>query len=126
MTGAMMSESGSPCPYCRGARLVGWGDAGPLLCPECSAGKDAFQAISGAWREKIQRVRELEGYIERLHRQLDAFSGIYRRNRELEDQLDALAFRLESLMIATAPGMETHLDHELDEARALLERLGRH
>ena len=121
-----MSESGSPCTYCRGARLVGWGPAGPILCPECSAGQDALQAITGAWREQRQRVRELAGYIERLHRQLDAFSGIYLRNLELEDQRDALANRLESLMIATAPGLETHRDHELDAARELLTRLGRH
>lgn len=41
------------------------------------------------------------------------------------ENLDALAFRLESLMIATAHGLETHLDHERDESRALLARLGR-
>jgi len=33
-----------------------------------------------------------------------------------------LAERLESLLIATAPGLTTHLDHEKDEARALLSR----
>ena len=41
------------------------------------------------------------------------------------ENLDALADRLESMMIATAPGLETHLDHEVDEARALLARLRR-
>jgi len=48
---------------------------------------------------------------------------------EILRELDALraqshefAERLESLLIATAPGLTTHLDHEKDEARALLSR----
>lgn len=85
-----MSESGSPCTYCRGARLVGWSDAGPILCPECSAGQDALQAISGAWREKSKRVRELEGYVERLHRMLDACSDVHAHNGRLKDRLSTL------------------------------------
>ncbi|MDQ1342678.1 MAG: hypothetical protein QG571_1296 [Pseudomonadota bacterium] len=52
-----MSE---PCSYCLGARLVGWSGAGPILCPECSAGKDAFTVVTQAWRELRDRVRALE------------------------------------------------------------------
>lgn len=49
------------CTYCNGARLVGWSGAGPILCPECSRGQDAFAVITQAWREQRTRVVELEG-----------------------------------------------------------------
>jgi len=40
------------CGYCLGVRLVGWSGAGPILCPECSRGADAFTVITQAWREQ--------------------------------------------------------------------------
>lgn len=49
-----------PCNYCHDARLVGWSGAGPILCPECSRGQDAFTVITQAWREQRAKVRELE------------------------------------------------------------------
>lgn len=85
-----MSDSVGPCRYCHGIRLVGWSGAGPILCPECSAGHDAFTVITQAWREQRQRVRELEGYIERLHRQLDACSDVHDHNVKLNDRLSTL------------------------------------
>ena len=48
------------CSYCHGVRLVGWSGAGPILCPECSRGQDAFTVITQAWREQRAKVRELE------------------------------------------------------------------
>lgn len=85
-----MSESGSPCTYCHGIRLVGWSGSGPHLCKECSRGADPFEAITGAWREQRQRVRELEGYVERLHRRLDACSDVHAHNGRLKDRLSTL------------------------------------
>lgn len=40
------------CSYCLGIRLVGWSGAGPILCPSCSNGQDAFTVITQAWREQ--------------------------------------------------------------------------
>lgn len=41
------------CGYCLGIRLVGWSGAGPILCPSCSDGQDAFTVIiTQAWREQ--------------------------------------------------------------------------
>lgn len=53
-------SSAQPCTYCHGARLVGWSGSGPILCPECSRGMDAFTVITQAWREQRARVRALE------------------------------------------------------------------
>lgn len=51
------------CSYCNGGRLVGWSGAGPILCPSCSDGKDAFTVVTQAWRE--QRARALAAEAER-------------------------------------------------------------
>lgn len=83
-----MSDSVGPCRYCSGIRLVGWSGAGPILCPECSAGKDAFTVVTRAWREQRQRVLELEGYIERLHRQLDEARALLERLGDTEGGID--------------------------------------
>lgn len=48
--------------------------------------------------------------------------GPHRDWRQVADERAELAERLESLLIATAPGLTTHLDHEKDETRALLSR----
>lgn len=49
--------------------------------------------------------------------------GAAERERDAAKALAGeLAERLEGLLIATAPGLTTHLDHEKDEARALLSR----
>jgi hypothetical protein len=65
------------CRYCHGARLVGWSGAGPILCPECSRGQDAFAVVTQAWREQKRRAgaaearaTEAEREVERLRAQL--------------------------------------------------------
>lgn len=61
--------TGEPtCRYCSGARLVGWSGAGPILCPECSHGKDAFHVITQAWRElALGEVTRLKAEVEEGH-----------------------------------------------------------
>ncbi len=49
------------CKYCHGARLVGWSGNGPILCPECSRGKDPFTVVTQAWREQRNKAEMLEG-----------------------------------------------------------------
>jgi hypothetical protein len=56
------------CAYCHGVRLVGWSGAGPILCPECSRGEDAFTVITQAWREQRALVRDLESELAQLRR----------------------------------------------------------
>lgn len=85
-----MSEDGIPCTYCNGVRLAGWSGAGPILCPECSAGQDAFVVITRAWREQRQRVIELEGENDRLRRMLDICSAVHVHNVKLKDRLSTL------------------------------------
>lgn len=50
------------CSYCHGVRLVGWSGAGPILCPECSRGQDAFTVITQAWREQRAEVKGLQAF----------------------------------------------------------------
>lgn len=81
-------------------------------------------------REEI--LRELDACKRRiadLGLALGDNAGWFDRAMAAERERDAakamageLAERLESLLIATAPGLTTHLDHEKDEARALLSR----
>lgn len=54
------------CTYCHGIRLVGWSGAGPILCPECSRGQDAFTVITQAWREQRAKVVELQCIHDRI------------------------------------------------------------
>jgi hypothetical protein len=59
------------CNYCHGARLVGWSGAGPILCPECSRGKDAFTVITQAWREQRNLANRLRAELAASNRERD-------------------------------------------------------
>lgn len=60
------------CTYCHGARLVGWSGAGPILCPECSRGQDAFAVITQAWREQRTKAQALEAVAMAARRTVSA------------------------------------------------------
>lgn len=59
------------CTYCHGARLVGWSGAGPILCPECSRGQDAFAVITQAWREQRIKAQALAERLAIMERERD-------------------------------------------------------
>lgn len=79
------------CRYCHGARLVGWSGAGPILCPECSRGADAFTVVTQAWREQRARVRALEAENERLRDDLAAERRLAAAREHPDVGLDATA-----------------------------------
>lgn len=91
----------APCRYCHDVRLVGWSGAGPILCPECSRGADAFTVVTQAWREQRARVRLLEAENERLRDDLAAERRLAAARerpdvvpmRSADPQSDALARR---------------------------------
>ena len=65
------------CTYCHGARLVGWSGAGPILCPECSRGQDAFAVITQAWREQRIKAQALAERLAIMEREpVDLIQGV--------------------------------------------------
>lgn len=91
-----------PCASCQGARLVGWSGAGPILCPGCSRGKDAFTVVTQAWREQRNEANALREDVRRLTR---AISEAKERGRAVE-RADVIADmeRERSLMVEDAGG----------------------
>ena len=82
------------CNYCHGVRLVGWSGAGPILCPECSRGQDAFTVITQAWREQRAKVLQLEDELvrecARLKKLLDMCASTHDHNVLLKTERDRL------------------------------------
>lgn len=66
---------GEPCAYCHGVRLVGWSGAGPILCPTCSRGRDAFTVVTQAWREARQENARLREALEEADEALRHVAG---------------------------------------------------
>ena len=96
------------CAYCHGARLVGWSGAGPLLCPECCHGKDAFTVITGAWREQRTIAQSLAAENEKLRRSADIAARFVRATL-LHDSLsmqDFLDLRRALIAAGTMQGDE--------------------
>ena len=111
-----------PCTYCHGVRLVGWSGAGPLLCPECSRGQDAFTVVTQAWREQRTKVAELSALAEKMAADYSAARvGIMALQGELHEHL-ALMVRYLHEETSSGDGIaECHVDG-YEAAKSLLVR----
>lgn len=108
-----------PCTYCHGIRLVGWSGAGPILCPECSRGQDAFTVITQAWREQRAMAVGLSRENATLRSNSDHLSA---ENASLSRQVDSMAMHIESLAAELAKPEDVRLREVLDalDGRAVI------